>query len=100
MNEEELKETSPPYRAQEWKSEFQPLIDELYREEVLEARRMSPEDKFLLGEELFEYACSITLAGIRNQNPEFSEEECEQELERRLELGERMDKLERLSRRK
>jgi hypothetical protein len=92
---DEIKETTALYRAEEAKSEFQPLIDELYREEVLEARRMSPEEKFLLGEELFEYACSITLAGIHSQNPGFTEEECEQELKRRLELRERMDRDER-----
>lgn len=97
---DELKETGAPYGAEEAKSEFQPLIDELYREEVLEARRMSPEEKFLLGEQLFEYACSITLAGIRSQNPGFTEEECEQELTRRLELRERMDRDERMALRK
>ena len=96
MSDDKLKETAAPYRTEEFKSEFQPLIDELYREEVLEARRMSPEDKFLLGEELFDYACSITLAGIRSQNPGFRDEECERELERRLELREKMDQMERL----
>jgi hypothetical protein len=34
------------------------LADGLYRERVLEARAMAPEDKLLAGEELFEYACS------------------------------------------
>lgn len=82
-----------------FRNEFQPLINELYREEVLEARKMSGEDKFLLGEELFDYACSITLAGIRSQNPGFSEEDCQRELERRLQFGERMDNRERVSRR-
>ena len=81
-----------PASAKPFRSEFQPLIDELYREEVLEARRMSPEEKFLAGEELFNMACKVTLAGIRNENPGFSEEECLRELERRLELAERMER--------
>ena len=92
MKEDELKETSAKYGTERSRSEFAPLIDQLYREEVLEARRMSPEDKFLAGEELFEYACSITLAGIRNQNPGFTDEDCRRELERRLELRERMER--------
>ena len=46
----------------------------------------------LAGEELFEYACAITLAGIRNQFPDASEEECLRILEERLELRERMEK--------
>ena len=91
MNEGELKETAAPFRTEAYQSPFAPLIDELYREEVLDARRMSPEEKFLAGEELFRYACSITLAGIRNQFPALSEEECLKILEQRLELGSRME---------
>jgi len=67
------------------------LADGLYRERVLEARAMAPEDKLLAGEELFEYACSITLAGIRNQFPEATEAECRRILEARLGLRERME---------
>lgn len=72
-------------------STIERLADELYRERVLAARQMPPEDKFLAGEELFEYACSITLAGIRNENPRASEQECRQILEERLELRRRME---------
>ena len=73
-------------------AQIQMLAEELYRERVVEARAMPPEDKLLAGEELFEYACSITLAGIRNQFPGLSEEECLKLLEQRLELRERMEK--------
>jgi hypothetical protein len=83
---EEMKEMAAPY-----KSEFQPLIDELYREEILAARRMSPEEKFLAGEELFRTACEITLSGIRNENPGFTEADCRRELDRRLELVTRLE---------
>jgi hypothetical protein len=72
--------------------QFDPLADELYRERVLEARAMAPEEKLLAGEELFDYACSITLAGIRNQFPEASEAECRRMLEARLELRDRMER--------
>lgn len=91
MSDGELKETAAPYQTADRKSPYAGLADELFRERVLRARASSPEDKFISGEELFEYACSITLAGIRNQNPEFSEADCRRELERRLELRERMD---------
>jgi len=53
---------------------------------------MPPEEKLLAGEELFDYACAITIAGIRNQFPGVSEEESLQLLEKRLELRERMEK--------
>jgi len=66
-------------------------IDELYRERVREAREMPAEEKLLAGEELFEYACSITLAGIRNQFPNASEEDCQRILQERLDLRERME---------
>ena len=93
MSDNPFKQTAVSYPSTALQSEFAPLIEALYRESVLEARRMPPGEKFLLGEELFEYACSITLSGIRNQNPGFSEEECQQELQRRLDLVERMERL-------
>jgi len=40
----EFRETAPVCRAREFRSEFQPLIDGLYREEVLEARRKPMEE--------------------------------------------------------
>jgi hypothetical protein len=45
------------------------LADGLYREEVLRARAMSPEDKLLEGPRLFERACRIMTDGIRHQHP-------------------------------
>jgi hypothetical protein len=100
MREEAAKLNDAPvaYRVEEYQSPFAPLIDELYRERVLRARRTPPEEKFLAGEELFEYACSITLAGIKHQNPGFTEADCRRELERRLALRERMELQERMGR--
>jgi len=68
------------------------LAEELYCERVVEARQMPPEEKLLAGEELFEYACAITLAGIRDQSPGLNEQECLQILEERLDLREQMEK--------
>jgi hypothetical protein len=93
MSEEKLNETAVTYQAEEFRSEFQPLIDELYREEVLDARSMPMEEKLLLGERLFRWACEVTLAGIRNQNPGASEEECQRVLVERIELGKKMGTL-------
>ena len=83
LREEPVAYTAPP--------ETQRLIDELYRKEVLEARAMSPSDKFLAGQALFEAACRITLAGIRNQNPGASEERCLEILRQRLQLQRRLE---------
>ena len=94
MSAEAFNESAPPYQAGEYVSPYAPLIDELYRERVLRARRTPPAEKFLAGEELFEYACAITLAGIQNQNPGFSKEECRRELNRRLKLREHMERRE------
>lgn len=64
--------------------ETQRLIDELYREELREARAMSARDKVLAGQQLFESACRVTLAGIRQQHPGASEEQCRKILRQRL----------------
>jgi hypothetical protein len=68
------------------------LAEELYCERVAEARQTPPEEKLLAGEELFEYACAITLAGIRDQFRGLNEEECLRILEERLDLRERMER--------
>lgn len=87
----ELREAAATYRAGESASPYAALADEIYRERVIRARNTPPEQKLLAGEELFEYACQITLAGINHQNPEFSDEDCRRELNRRLELRKRME---------
>ena len=71
---------------------IQRLAEELYRERVADARAMAPEDKLLAGEDLFDYACAITLAGIRDQFPGLSEDQYLRILEERLALRERMEK--------
>lgn len=91
MSEGVLKETAGAYRTGEFRSEFAPLIDELYREEVLDARRMDPEEKLILGERLFRWACAITLEGIKLQHPEASEADCQRMLRERVELGHKLE---------
>ena len=83
-----LREQPVPYSPP---PETQRLIDELYREELIEARAMSPAGKVLAGQELFEAACRITLAGIQNQNPEATEEQCLGILRRRLEWQKKLE---------
>jgi hypothetical protein len=90
MSRNEIKEIANATGDVETAAGIQSLAAALYWECVHEARQMPPEDKFLAGEELFEYACAITLAGIRNQSPEADEERCRQILEGRLAFGERL----------
>jgi hypothetical protein len=67
------------------------LMDELYLDKIEDARRMTPEEKFLAGARLFDYACSITVAGIRHQYPNAHEGEVLRILRERLELRRRME---------
>jgi hypothetical protein len=85
-----LREQSDPYTPT---PETQRLIDELYREELREARAMSAEQKIRAGQQLFESACRITLLGIRNQSPDASEEQCLKILRQRLELQRKLEAL-------
>ena len=85
---EALREQAPPYVPP---PETQRLIDELYREELREARTMAPEEKVRAGQQLFESACRVTLAGIRNQNPGVSEDQCLEILRQRLRLQRRLE---------
>jgi hypothetical protein len=67
------------------------LIDELYREDVAAARKMSVEQRLAAGPELFDFACEITRGGIRHQNPDATDEEVEAILRQRLALAERLE---------
>jgi len=73
------------------------LIDALYRDEILRARRMSPEDKLLAGVRLFDYACQITAAGIRNQFPGIDEERVHEILRQRLAWRRKLEACQRAS---
>lgn len=49
----------------------QELADIIARSRFERAMVMSPEEKFFAGGQLFEFACRVTLAGIRDQFPDF-----------------------------
>ncbi len=68
----------------------QELIDEIYRERVLRARRTPVEEKLLAGGELFEMACELMRAGLRDENPGAPRETIEELLGRRLDLLRRL----------
>ena len=56
-------------------SEFQPLIDQLYREEILRARQMTPEERLTAAFEIAPLAHAFMYAGIRGQHPQADEAE-------------------------
>ena len=65
-------------------NEFQPLMDEIFRDKVLRARQQDPGEKFALGIELFEMGLGWMRAGILGQHPEWNDEQVEAEVRRRL----------------
>jgi hypothetical protein len=90
VSDDKLQETAAEaYQAEAPQSPYAALADELYRERVLRARRTPPELKVLAGQRLFEAACLITLAGIRNQFPGQPEERYQEILRERLALRRR-----------
>ena len=70
----------------------QDLIDDIYRNKVLRARAMTPEERLLVGSRLFEYACTITREGIRAENPGISDEQVRDILGQRLALRRRLER--------
>jgi hypothetical protein len=66
------------------------LLDALYRERVLRARRTPPEQKFLDGAQLFTAACQRMLAGIRREFPEADDRRAQEILTQRLALLQRL----------
>jgi hypothetical protein len=72
-------------------NEFQSLADALYRERVLRARRTPPEERILDGPRLFDYACAITMAGLKMEFPDASHSELREALRHRLEIARRLE---------
>ena len=91
MSEAALHDKPMPAAAAAPESPYAALADQMYRERVLRARYQPPESKVLAGQRLFEAACKVTLAGIRNQTPRLSEAECHQILRERLALRRRLE---------
>ncbi|MDP2322034.1 MAG: hypothetical protein Q8O42_22180 [Acidobacteriota bacterium] len=50
------------------------LADALYREEVIRAKAMRPDDKLLEGPRLFDRACRLMADGVRHRHPELDEQ--------------------------
>ncbi|MSR55281.1 MAG: hypothetical protein EXS09_18645 [Gemmataceae bacterium] len=69
------------------------LSDAIYWEKVRRAREEPPIEKLLDGFRLHEYACRITLAGIKNQNPGVRDEDPMKILKDRIAMKRRWDKV-------
>ena len=69
----------------------QELINDLYRDRVRSARGTEPREKLLDGPRLFDWACSITAAGIRHQFPDADDRRVAQLLRERLALRQRLE---------
>jgi hypothetical protein len=69
------------------------LIDQLDREDLEQARRMSGSQKLRAGGDLFDEACRWTLAGIRQDNPGITPEAAMAELRRRLSMDDQESNL-------
>lgn len=63
------------------------LIEELGREEIERAQRMTFAQKFWAGAELFDYACAISSAAIRRQHPDYDDAQVLAELRRRVDIA-------------
>jgi hypothetical protein len=67
------------------------LIDAIFRQRVLRARQMSPEEKLLAGPRLFDKICQIMMADIRHQFPDADEQQVFEIAQERLESMKRME---------
>lgn len=63
---------------------LQPLADALYRERVLRARRVPPEERLLDGIRLYDQAVERMRMGVKLQHPTATEEEVERLLVKRI----------------
>src|SRR6516162_4423167 len=69
----------------------QELVDDIYRERVLRARRTPPIEKLLDGPRLFAEVCERMKAGLRDENPGADEDRIRELLLRRIAILRRLD---------
>jgi hypothetical protein len=69
---------------------LKPLMDSIFIEKALRARRTPMDEKILDGPRLFDMNCSLVRNGIRAQFPNYNDEQVEQELGRRLAIARRI----------
>ena len=67
------------------------LIEQLYRDDVLAARRMRLDEKLRAGGELFDEVCQRMRDGIRWQFPDADQDHVERILRERLDIARRME---------
>ena len=66
------------------------LIDSIFIEKLLRGRRTPMDDKILDGARLFDMTCGIARGSIRSQFPNFTDDQVDQELDRRLAITRRI----------
>jgi hypothetical protein len=62
------------------------FADSLFVQKVLRARRMRPEEKYLAGPRLYEYARQIAVNAVRAEHPKASPQEIRQILRQRRQI--------------
>ena len=67
------------------------LQDSIYREKVLRARNTPVGEKLATGPQMFDVGMGMMRGGIRSQHPDWSDEQVEQEAQRRLDIRRRRD---------
>jgi hypothetical protein len=69
-------------------------IQSLQRAKIEQARRMTLEDRFLAGPDLFEFACDVARDGMRMQFPGSDDQAVETILRGRIERARRRERAE------
>lgn len=67
------------------------LIDDIERSKVEQACRMTPEQRFLSGFELFDLSRLFMIAGIRMQHPDADEQEVRRLFRQRLDIAKSLE---------
>jgi hypothetical protein len=71
--------------------ETKALQDSIFLLKVARARRTPISERLADGPVLFDQCCEIMRGGIRSEHPEFTDEQVEREVGRRLAIGKKID---------
>lgn len=81
----------PPAGGGDPSREIRDLQDAIFRSKVARARRTPMSEKLADGPRLFDESLQIMRGAIRTEHPEYSPEQVEQEVRRRVRIARRID---------
>ncbi|MEN3942658.1 hypothetical protein WJU23_15260 [Prosthecobacter sp. SYSU 5D2] len=70
---------------------LRPMVDAIHRDQIMRARKMTPEERFAEAMDLMDFSYEVMESGVRHDHPDATDEEVTQILRKKLSRLRHMD---------